>query len=303
MVMNLAQLRAFHAVAVEGGFTRAARRLGISQPAVTVQVRALERAHGIRLFDRRGGAVELTAFGRELLGRTRRVFALLDEIGDMLQSAGALLRGRLELGADGPFAVMELIAAFRDRYPQVQIQTRMGNTARVLRDLEEGRTDLAVLMLERPHAGLDAIPLREDRLVALVPRGHPWARRRRLGLAELDGQPMLFREQGSATRALLSAALEQAGIAAKVVLELGSREALREAVAAGLGIGCIFEGEIGRDDRPRLLPIVRPELRATQYLACLPERRELRAVQAFLALARELAPAERAERASMPRAS
>jgi aminoethylphosphonate catabolism LysR family transcriptional regulator len=293
--MNLAQLRAFHAVATEGGFTRAARRLGISQPAVTVQVRAIERAHGLRLFDRRSGAVELTDFGRELLSRTRRVFALLDEVDDMLQSAGALVRGRLELGADGPFAVMALIAAFRARYPQVQIQTRMGNTARVLRDLEEGRTDLAVLMLERPDARLAAIPLREDRLVALVSREHPWAGRRRVSLEELDGQPMLFREQGSATRALLSAALERAGITAEVVLELGSREALREAVAAGLGIGCIFEGEIGRDDRHRLLAIVRPELKATQYLACLPERRELRAVQAFLALADELATARPAD--------
>ena len=289
MIMGIAQLRAFHAVATEGGFTRAARRLGVSQPAVTVQVRALEQAHGVRLFDRRGGAVALTEFGHELLSRTRRVFALLDEVDDMLRSAGALMRGRLELGADGPFAVMGLIAAFRARYPGVQIQTRMGNTARVLRDLEDGRTDLAVLMLERPDARLVAIPLREDRLVALVPRGHPWARRRRVTLGELDGQPMLFREEGSATRALLSAALERAGLRSEVVLELGSREALREAVAVGLGIGCIFEGEIGRDDRHRLLAIVKPELRATQYVACLPERRELRAVQAFLALVDELA--------------
>jgi DNA-binding transcriptional LysR family regulator len=187
---------------------------------------------------------------------------------------------------------MGLIAAFRTRYPGVQIQTRMGNTARVLRDLEEGRTDLAVLMLERPDARLSAVPLRDDRLVALVPRGHRWAGRRRIALGELDGQPMLFREQGSATRALLSAALERAGITSEVVLELGSREALREAVAAGLGIGCIFEGEIGRDDRHRLLAIVNPELRATQYLACLPERRELRAVRAFLALADELGTAQ-----------
>jgi LysR family transcriptional regulator, low CO2-responsive transcriptional regulator len=292
MVMNIAQLRAFHAVATEGGFTRAAHRLGISQPAVTVQVRAIEQAHGLRLFHRRGGSVELTDFGRELLSRTRQVFALLDEVDDLLRSAGALMRGRLELGADGPFAVMGLIAAFRARYPRVQIQTRMGNTARVLRDLEEGRTDLAVLMLERPDARLTAVPLRDDRLVALVPRGHHWARRRRVTLGELNGQPMLFREQGSATRALLSAALERAGVTSEVVLELGSREALREAVAAGLGIGCIFEGEIGRDDRHRLLAIVKPELKATQYLACLPERRELRAVQAFLALVDELGTAQ-----------
>jgi LysR family transcriptional regulator, low CO2-responsive transcriptional regulator len=298
--MNIAQLRAFHAVATEGGFTRAAHRLGISQPAVTVQVRAIEQAHGLRLFHRRGGAVELTDFGRELLGRTRRIFALLDEVDDMLRSAGALMRGRLELGADGPFAVMGLIAAFRARYPGVQIQTRMGNTARVLRDLEEGRTDLAVVMLERPDFRLSAVPLRDDRLVALVPRDHQWARRRRVTLGELDGQPMLFREQGSATRALLSAALERAGITSEVVLELGSREALREAVAAGLGIGCIFESEIGRDDRHRLLAIVKPELKATQYLACLPERRELRPVQAFLALVDELATARPAAPEAIP---
>ena len=114
--MNFTQLRAFHAVASAGGFTRGARRLGISQPAVTVQVRALEQRYGVALFRRLGQRIELTEFGRELWQRTRRAFAELDDLEELLASAGELRVGRLEIGADGPFSVMDLVASFIARY-------------------------------------------------------------------------------------------------------------------------------------------------------------------------------------------
>jgi LysR family transcriptional regulator, low CO2-responsive transcriptional regulator len=282
--MNFTQLRAFHAVASEGGFTRGALRLGISQPAVTVQVRALEQRYGVALFRRLGQRIELTEFGRDLWQRTRRVFAELDDLEELMTSAGELRVGRLEIGADGPFSVMDLVATFIARYPGVRVAVRIGNATRVLADLREARTDLAVLNLTLPAGELHSRALYRDRITAFVPAEHPWAPRGRLELADLAAAPLILREPGSATRALLLAALDRAGLAPRIALELGSREAVREAVLAGLGVGTVFERELVSDPRLRPLPIDGADLAATVSLACLPERRELRAVQAFFAL-------------------
>jgi aminoethylphosphonate catabolism LysR family transcriptional regulator len=284
--MNFAQLRAFHAVASEGGFTRGALRLGISQPAVTVQVRALEERYGVLLFRRLGQRIEPTEFGRELWQRTRRVFAELDDLDELMASAGELRVGRLEIGADGPFSVMDLVAAFIARHPGVRVAVRIGNATRVLTDLREARTDLAVLNLVEPDGELHAQALYRDRIVAFFPADHPWAARRRIDLAALAQAPLVLREPGSATRALLLQALDRAGIPPRIALELGSREAVREAVLAGLGIGVVFERELVRNPRLRSRALTGADLSATVSLACLPERRRLRAVQAFFALAR-----------------
>jgi aminoethylphosphonate catabolism LysR family transcriptional regulator len=283
--MIFTQLRAFHAVANEGSFTRGALRLGISQPAVTVQVKALEQRYGVELFHRQGQRIELTPSGRELWQRTRRVFAELDDLEALMTSAGELRVGRLEIGADGPFSVMDLVAGFMARYPGVRVAVRIGNAARVLADLREIRTDLAVLNLIGSSGELHSEPLYRDRITAFVPATHPWARRRAVMLEELAKEPLILREPGSATRALLLEALQRAGLSPRVALELGSREAVREAVLAGLGIGAVFERELVPDVRLRQLAIEGAGLGATVSLACLPERRDLRAVKAFFALA------------------
>jgi len=273
--MNFAQLRAFHAVASEGGFTRGAERLGISQPAVTVQVRALEQAFGIELFSRRGQRVELTEFGREVWQHARRILA----------AAGSLRTGRLTIGADGPFSVMDPVAAFIARYPGVRVAVRIGNAARVVADLEEGRTDLAILNLIGARREIHHEPLYRDRIVAFVAAGHPLAGLAGIGLEELARAPLILREPGSATRALLLDALSGRSLEPTIALELGSREAVREAVLAGLGVGAVFARELVPDPRLVVLPIAGGALGAEVALACLPERRDLRAVRAFFALA------------------
>jgi LysR family transcriptional regulator, transcriptional activator of the cysJI operon len=283
--MNFAQLRAFHAVASEGGFTRGALRLGISQPAVTVQVRGLEERYGVLLFRRLGQRIELTEFGRDLWQRTRRVFAELDDLEELMVSAGELRVGRLEIGADGPFSVMDLVASFIWHYPGIRVAVRIGNAARVLADLREARTDLAVLNLIGPDAELHSQTLYRDRIVAFLPADHPRAGRG-IELADLAELPLVLREPGSATRALLLQALDWAGIAPRIALELGSREAVREAVLAGLGVGVVFEKELVPDPRLRSVTVGGADLSAAVSLACLPERRRLRVVEAFFALAR-----------------
>jgi DNA-binding transcriptional LysR family regulator len=162
---------------------------------------------------------------------------------------------------------------------------RIGNAARVLNDLEEGRTDLALLNLIEPRDDLHARPLHRDRIVAFVPGDHRLAGRDTIRLAELAEAPLILREEGSATRALLLKALESARIEPEVALELGSRESVREAVLAGLGVGTVFARELVADARLVALPIEDADLSAEVSLACLAERRELGAVQAFFRLA------------------
>jgi aminoethylphosphonate catabolism LysR family transcriptional regulator len=288
--MNFTQLRAFHAVASAGGFTRGAARLRLSQPAVTVQVRALEQAYGVELFRRRGQRTELTEFGREIFRQAQQLFARLDDLEQLLAAAGSLRSGRLALGADGPFAVMDLLAAFLQRYPGVRVTMRLGNATRALADLRAGHTDVAVLNLIEHGEDLIDRPLLRDRLLALVSAGHAWGERPAVALDELSGAPLILREPGSATRALLVDALAAAGLEPRVALELGSREAVREAVFAGLGVGIVFARELLPDPRLRSLVISGADLSATVSLVCLAERRELRAVAAFFDVAQEATP-------------
>lgn len=300
--MDLRAVETFVLVVREGGVTRAAERLGVTQPAVSARLRALEERIGRPLLVRRGRRLVPTAAGEELLERARPLVALAEDLQSWIGDAGRLEAGRLRLGADGPFGVMPLVAAFRHRYPRVAVELRIGNTQRVAAELREGLTDAAVVMLERPAEDLDTYTLSEDRLFALLPRGHPLAEPALLALARLVAGPVILREPGSATRAVLERALREAGLAARPVLELGSREAVREAVAAGLGAGVVFGEEQPPDPRLVLVPLAGPLPAVPRVLACLPARRSLRVTSALFALAARVpvADAGEAERRAAP---
>jgi LysR family transcriptional regulator, low CO2-responsive transcriptional regulator len=286
-MMNHAQLRAFHAVASTGSFTAAAERLRVSQPAVTMQVKALEEAHGVELFRRRGRRVEQTDLGQALADLTRRLFGIEEEVEELLGAARKLRRGRLRVGADAPYHVIGLLAAFRESYPDLTISLGVGNSSAVLRDVLDGKSDVAVLAEVEPDPRIHAVPCGRHRLIAFVARQSRWGKRKRIRLADLEGEPMILREVGSITRRTLESALAAAGVRPHVVMEIGSREAVREAVAAGLGIGVVSEAELGQDARLTALAIegAGQALENTEYVVCLSERRKLRLVQAFFDLA------------------
>ncbi len=288
--MNYAQLRAFHAVASAGSYTRASQMLNVTQPTLSGQVKGLEEAYGLRLFQKRGRGVELTDLGRRLLEVTRRFFGLEAEAEQLLAGARGLSAGQLRVGADAPTHVMPLLAAFSRRHPGVRLSISFGNSGKVLEDLFARRSEIAVLADLPADPRIFALPLRKDRLVAFVERGHAWARRRGIQIEEVAGKRLVLREPGSTTRAIFEAALEERGIAPGEILEIGSREAVREAVAAGLGIGVVFESEFGRDPRLHALALRDATLEAVEYAACLQDRRAVRVVRAFFDLARETAP-------------
>ena len=288
--MNYAQLRAFHAVASAGGYMRAAEMLHVTQPTLSGQVKGLEETYGARLFQRRGRGVEPTDLGRRLLEVTRRFFDLEAEAEQLLAGGRSLTGGQLRVGADAPYHVVPLLGAFSRRHPGVRLALSFGNSEEVLRDLFARRSEVAVLADLPDDPRLYALPLRKDRLVAFVARGHPWARRRSIRIAELAGERLILREPGSTTRAIFEAALAQRGIGPGSVLEIGSREAVGEATAAGLGIGVVFESEFGHDQRLHALALRDARLEATEYAACLEDRRAVRVVRAFFDLLRETLP-------------
>ncbi len=289
--MNYAQIRAFHVVAEAGSFTRAAERIHVTQPTLSGQVAALEARYGVKLFERRGRGIELTDLGRGLRDITRRLFGQEAEAEQLLAAAQGLTTGLLRVGADAPYQVIPLLARFNRRHPGIRLSMSFGNSERVLQELLDRRCDIAVLPNIESDARIYALPFRRDRLVVFVARDHAWAGRRSLRFAELAGQNLVLREPGSTTRAVLDRALAEAGVQPGMALEIGSREAVREAVAAGLGIGAVFESEFGHDPRLHPLQLRDVDLHAVEYAACLQERRPVRVVRAFFDLLHEVTPA------------
>jgi aminoethylphosphonate catabolism LysR family transcriptional regulator len=279
--MRLAHLRSFFAVARHGGFTAGARALHVSQPTVTAQVRALEATYATELFVRRGRGVMLTAAGEALYGIAERIFEQEEEALALLRNTGELRAGRLRVAAVGPYHVMEMLAAFHARHPAIELAVSLGNSEQVVARLLDRTTDVAVLAQYAPDARVHFVPFRSHRVVIFVPASHRFARRRTIRLRELGNEPMIVREPGSTTRKALDDALRRAGVAPPIAMEIGSREAVREAVLAGLGIAAVSEIEFVPDPRLRVVPIADADVKTHAHVACLVERRASRVVAAF----------------------
>ncbi|MFF7056758.1 LysR substrate-binding domain-containing protein [Achromobacter spanius] len=279
--MSVARLRAFLAVARHGSFSAGARALGLAQPTVTTQVQALEKQHEVELFHRRGRGAQLTQVGMALLPVAQQLGALELDAFNLLHDAGKLNTGKLRIGAVGPFHVIEMVDAYHRLYPGVELSIRVGNSAEVLADLENYVTDIAVLAGARDEPGLSAEHYASHAVILFAPVSHPLARFDSVPLSALQDAPLLQREAGSTTRAALEAALEQAGVRPRPVMEIGSREALREAVARGLGLGTVSEAEFIPDARFRAIRIEGDPVRTETYLYCLQERRESRLLSSF----------------------
>ena len=279
--MSTARYRAFISVAQQGSLSAAARSLGVSQPTVSSQIATLERQSQIELFHRQGYRMTLTSAGHKLMALAQKLLALESETEFFLRDSGQLNQGELKIGAVGPFHVIEMVASYRARHPQLQLSIRMGNSQQVLQDLENYTTDVSVLagLYDRPELLAEYA---RHAIILFAHVDHPLARREQIEIHELQGQPLLLREQGSTTRSALEKALREAGIEPRTSLEIGSREAIREAVARGLGVGTVSEAEFIADPRFKPIRIAGDPARTTTYVYCMKERSESLLVRSFL---------------------
>ncbi len=286
--MLYTQLRSFHAVASEGGFTAAARAINVGQPTITTQVKALEEYFKVELFHRRGRRVELTDLGKTLFGLSQRIMSLEAEAAGLLLAAGGFNSGTLKVGAVGPFHAIEMLSAFNERYPGIKLPIRTGNSREMLDLLLDFQIDVAVLAYVEGDERLLAMPYSRHPVVAFVNRTHPWWHRGAVSIEEFQDQPVVLREIGSTTRLAFENALAVAGITANIVMEIGSREAVWLAVEKGVGIGVVSDIEFIPHSNLRLIAIENADIYTYAHVVCLAERRESRIIRAFLQIAQAL---------------
>ena len=286
--MLYTQLRSFHAVASEGGFTAAARAINVGQPTITTQVKGLEEYFKVELFHRRGRRVELTDLGKTLFGLSQRIMSLEAEAAGLLLAAGGFNSGTLKVGAVGPFHAIEMLSAFNERYPGIKLPIRTGNSREMLDLLLDFQIDVAVLAYVEGDERLLAIPYSRHPVVAFVNRSHSWWQRRAVSIEEFQDQPVVLREVGSTTRLAFENALAVAGITTNVVMEIGSREAVWLAVEKGVGVGVVSDIEFIPHSNLRPIAIENADIYTYAHVVCLAERRESRIIRAFLQIAQAL---------------
>ena len=279
--MRLTQLRSFHAVATAGSFTAAAERLHVSQPTITTQVKTLEDFYRVELFHRAGRRVRLTEVGERLLKLSRQIFSLEADAVQLLGDAGELRSGHLRVAAVGPSHVTKMLVAFNHRYPGIKISVSTGNSQDVLDRLLDYRADVGVLAQVFRDARFVSMPFSEHPVVIFTSTAHRFASRRTIRTSELQGEKLILRELGSTTRKALEAALKAAGVQPEVVMEVASREIIREAVAQGMGIGAVSEVEYVPGPGLHAVKISDAQVRTYAHVVCLAERREMRMVRSF----------------------
>jgi DNA-binding transcriptional LysR family regulator len=287
-MLALGPLRVFHAITRTGSFTKAAERLGVTPPAVSLQIRQLERHHGVRLFERVGRRVRLTPAGEVLEHYANRVFTLADDAERALQAGRGFVATRLRIAATpttagyylGPFW-----QAVRRRYPDLRLELSVHNSRTVRERLLARDDDLGMLGGEFQHPDLVFRAFARDALLVIVAPDHPWARRRSVSLAALSGQPLILREPGSATRDVVERHLRAAGVVPGLTVEIASTEAIKRAVEVGTGVSVLAAAAVRRDVEAGHLHALRvsdPSFSVTMALAHHRDRSESPLVLAVL---------------------
>ncbi|MEM7507388.1 MAG: LysR substrate-binding domain-containing protein [Pseudomonadota bacterium] len=283
--MRYVQLRAFHHVAVHGGFSRAAAALGLTQPALSDQVRKLEAEYELRLFDRGQKQVRLTPAGEQLLEITHRLFETEQLALDLLSEAQAPRSGRLNIIADSAHHMLHVLGPFRAAYPAIFVSVTAGNSQQVIEALYRYDADIGVVGQIPERSDYQVVKLSSTPIIAFAAEGHPAVTCQGLTLAELADQPLVLRESGSKTRAKIEEAARRQAIDIEPAIEAEGREAVREIVAAGGGIGVVSEAEFGADKRLRKIPIIGCEITMDEAIICLRERRDSKLIRAFMTMA------------------
>jgi len=289
--IEIFSLRCLEAASRLGSLSAAARALGVSQPAVTVQVSALERRLGTRLLDRLARGVRPTPAGEVALERARRV---LDEIRALEGSLDSgPVRGLLRIGSTDVVVLHRLppiLRRFRSRHPQVDLELKIEGSLALAQAVRAREIELALVTLPIPDPPGSVRPLYRDRLCFVASPGHHLAQRRRVALRELAASPLLAHKAGSVTRALVEGYFTARGLIPRVAMEVSSPEVLRRMAQSGLGIAILPEASVHEDvrrGRLRILKVQGWRLDRVSGLLLPPAGPPSRAGRAFLAILEE----------------
>ncbi|HEV8643267.1 MAG TPA: selenium metabolism-associated LysR family transcriptional regulator [Methylomirabilota bacterium] len=289
--MDLRRLEVFAKVAELGSFSRAAEALFLTQPTVSEHVQALEQELGVQLLDRLGRGATPTPAGELLLGYARRILGLTHEARQAIDRFQGRMSGQLIVGGStipGEYILPALIGQFKGKYPDISISLRIGSSQQVSAWVEEGRVEIGVVGARPPSRALQSRELMADEMVIVVSADHPWATRKNVTLKDVMQESLILRERGSGSREALERALAEAGLdlaTFRVAGEMGSTQAVKQAVRAGVGIAMISKRAVEDECRARLLSCVNVrDLNVTRSFHLVTHRDRTRSplAQAFL---------------------
>jgi DNA-binding transcriptional LysR family regulator len=284
--MQLHQLEYFVAVARRRHFTRAAGELHVAQPSVSKQIRKLEAEVATPLFHRMKGNVVLTPAGEALLPWAERILGEVDGALAAVAELGGLLRGRLAIGATPSLCTIMLppvLAAFHTTYPGIELVLQQAGSRDLVRRLDDGALDLALVILPVEHAIIDATPLLEEELVLAAPPGHPLARKRAIAVADLEGVPLVMFRDGYDLRSVTEAACRAAGFEPTFALEGGEMDSVLRLAEAGIGAAVVPAMVVAPGGPLRAVRFSAPGLSRTIGMANRRDRPLSRAARAFAA--------------------
>jgi len=289
-VINFNQLRAFHEVARHQSFSAAARALHVTQPAVTTHVRGLETSLGVRLFRRRGRRMVLTETGALLFLQSREVFELERTMERTVAEVRSLERGVLRVGTTKTYSqhlMPSLTTRFHAAHPGVRMVLDEGTSLDMCRSLLDLRNELAVVARVEGQRGVTFVPFRTERVVLVAAPTHPFAARKEILFRELEGLPIITREEGSGVQALTRACFDERGMTPDVLVETGNVEFIKEMVEGGEALSFLVESAVADDLALGRLVAVRiedQELMLDVNIAYLDEDTLSPAASAFLSL-------------------
>jgi DNA-binding transcriptional LysR family regulator len=290
--LDLRQLEIFVKVAEFGSFSRAAEALYLTQPTVSEHIRTLEGEMGLRLLDRLGRGAAVTRAGLLLLTYAQRILALSREARQAMDGFQGRMSGELLIGAStipGEYVLPVLIGRFKEKYPDITTTVLIGDSQVVVDWVAEGRAELGVVGARPSTRGIEYRELMPDELVLVVRGAHAWRDREQVTLGELQAEPLLVRERGSGTRAALEMALAKIDAdlgSFRIVGEMGSTQAIKQAVKAGVGVSLLSSRAVEEECRSGLLRCLRVrDLEVTRafYLATHRERSRSPLADAFRA--------------------
>ncbi|MEE9387981.1 MAG: LysR substrate-binding domain-containing protein [Paracoccaceae bacterium] len=283
--MKHTQLRAFQNVALHGGFSLAARAIGLTQSAVSDQVLSLEREFDILLFDRSKKQTRLTNQGKQLFAITSQLFEIESQALDFLTESRSVATGTLNIIADSASHVTELLSRFRLKHPAVRINLRSGNTAEVEQALIAYHADIGVLGTTMHPERYQSVILGSSPIIAFAAAGFAKFNKRPQTLTQLSRHPLVLRERGSKTRQKLEEMAKKQRLTLTPAIEAEGREAVREIVAKGGGIGFVSRAEFGQDQRLKPIPIAGPEMIMQETVVCIRQRSDVRTIRSFMEMA------------------
>lgn len=261
MSVNFHQLHIFYTVAEKGSFSSAAHALHMTQPAVTMQVQALEEYYGTKLFNRSTKKVELSEAGEALLPYARKSIELAKDTDVAMSEFTTIIEGRLQLGASltfGEYFLPRLLGYFNKAYPNISISVKVINTRQILEDILSHQLNFGLVEAPIDHPYVHTEPVMNDELKLIFPSGHPLEDQPVLRIEEVLCYPFVLREQGSGTRQVMEEELTRKGYDfsnMKIAMELGSTGAVKSAVEAGLGISILSESSVKHEVALGLLKV------------------------------------------------